>query len=73
MSVCQMRRYGGGGGYGSGGGRGVTRELEVGPIWNQRDAETKCRAKALEMRGEWTGQWRTTVQGRMSVCEIRMR
>ena len=75
MSVCQMRRSGGGygGGYGNGGGRGVTREIEAGPIWNQRDAETKCRSKAQELRGEWTGQWRTTVQGRMSVCEIRMR
>lgn len=71
MSVCGIRferRGGGSGGYG-----GVTREFEVGPIWNQRDAETKCRAKAMELRGEWTGQWRTTQQGRMSVCEIRMR
>jgi hypothetical protein len=82
QSVCQMRRGGGGGygnggnnngGYGNGGGRGVTRELEVGPIWNQRDAEAKCRTKANEVRGDWTGQWRTTVQGRMSVCEIRFR
>lgn len=62
-----------GGWNGGGGGRGVTRDIEVGPIWNQRDAEGKCRNKAVEMRGEWTGQWRTTVQGRMSVCEIRFR
>ena len=72
MSVCQMRRSGGGGGF-SGRDNGVTREVEVGPLWNQRDAETKCRAKANELRGEWTGQWRTTVAGRMSVCEIRLR
>ncbi|MEZ0242330.1 MAG: mannan-binding lectin, partial [Sphingomonas sp.] len=86
MSVCEMRRDGRGGGYGNGGGGGygnggggggygggVVREFDVGPIWNQRDAETKCRQKANELRGEWTGQWRTTVQGRMSVCEIRLR
>ncbi|RYY25898.1 MAG: hypothetical protein EOP62_12325 [Sphingomonadales bacterium] len=58
---------------GSGWGRESTRSIEVGPIWNQRDAETKCANKAREMRGEWTGQWSTTVQGRMSVCEIRFR
>lgn len=72
MSVCAIRMRGGGG-YGGGYNQGVTREIEVGPLWNQRDAETKCRNKAQELRGEWTGQWRTTVQGRMSVCEIRMR
>jgi hypothetical protein len=52
--------------------RGDSRSVEVGPLWNQRDAETKCRAKAAELRGEWTGQWHTTVPGRMSVCEIRV-
>lgn len=70
MSVCELRR-GGGGGYDNN--QGVTREFEVGPLWSQRDAESKCRNKATELRGEWTGQWRTTVPGRMSVCEIRLR
>ena len=56
---------------GLGRGREDIRSIEVGPIWNQRDAETKCSAKAREVRAEWTGQWRTTVQGRMSVCELR--
>lgn len=69
MSVCEIETGRGGGGWG----RDNIRNIEVGPIWNQRDAETKCRNKAREMRGEWTGQWRTTVQGRMSVCEIRFR
>lgn len=70
-SVCGMRgRAGpGGGGYGD----GVLRSIEVGPIWNQADAETKCTAKARELRAEWTGHWRTTVQGRMSECDIRFR
>jgi len=61
-------RPGNGGGWGTG---GVVRDIEVGPIWNQRDAETKCRDKARDMRGEWTGNWHTTVQGRQSVCSIR--
>ena len=68
---CHKWHGNGGGGYGNGG--GVVREFEVGPLWNQRDAEMKCRQKAVELRGDWTGQWRTTVQGRMSVCEIRLR
>ncbi len=75
-------RPGGGGGWNDGPGRpggpgsgwgsgGVIRDIEVGPIWNQRDAETKCRNKARDMRAEWTGNWRTTVQGRQSTCAIR--
>ncbi len=67
-SVCGMR---GRSMNGPGGGRGSN--LEVGPIWNQADAENKCPAKAREVRGEWTGQWWTTQPGRMSVCEIRFR
>jgi hypothetical protein len=49
------------------------RAIEAGPIWNQRDAETKCNNKARELRGEWTGQWWTTQPGRMSVCQIEFR
>lgn len=73
MSVCEIRT---GGGWGSGGRRGpreVLRDIEVGPIWSQRDAETKCRAEARRLGAEWTGQWRTTIQGRMSVCQFRFR
>lgn len=47
-----------------------TRQLEVGPIWNQADAETKCRRAADASNGRWTGQWRTTTPGVMSVCDI---
>lgn len=62
----------GGGGWDRGGGRGPeTRNVEAGPIWNQADAERKCRDLAQREGGEWTGQWRTTQFGRMSVCEIR--
>lgn len=48
-----------------------TRDINAGPIWNQQDAQRKCPAVAASQGGEWTGQWRTTVQGKMSVCEIR--
>lgn len=78
MSVCEVRVPRRGGRDDDGWrdrdrdrGRSAIRNIEVGPIWNQRDAETKCAAKAREMRAEWTGQWRTTVQGRMSECELR--
>lgn len=43
-----------------------TRDIEAGPIWNQIDAQAKC--PSVCMPGTWSGQWRTTVQGRMSVC-----
>ena len=47
------------------------REVEAGPIWNQMDAERKCPEAARQARASWTGQWWTTVPGRMSVCEIK--
>jgi hypothetical protein len=49
-----------------------TISVEAGPIWNQSDAERKCPRVAMENRGTWNGQWRTTVPGRMSVCELRL-
>ena len=62
MSKCQLK-------YGSSGsGR---RMIEVGPIWNQADAEVKCPKAARKAGGYWTGQWRTTRQGIMSECEIK--
>jgi len=46
------------------------RWVNAGPIWNQQDARVKCPVVAYAVDGRWTGQWRTTRQGRMSVCEI---
>ena len=46
------------------------RMVNAGPIWNQQDAEVKCPVVAYAVGGRWTGQWRTTRQGQMSVCEI---
>lgn len=48
---------------------GRTRDIDAGPIWNQGDADAKCRRVASDARGRWTGQWRTVAPGR-SVCEI---
>ena len=46
--------------------------VEVGPIWNGADANTKCTEAAKAKGGVWNGQWRTTVPGKMSVCELRL-
>ena len=63
MSVCEVK--------GGKSGDGKTKLVEAGPIWNQIDAERKCPEVARRAGGTWTGQWRTTVPGRMSVCEVR--
>lgn len=79
MSVCEIRSWGGNGGRGNDGRGGwgqqreILRDIEVGPIWNQNDAVAKCNAKGRELRAEWTGQWRTTQNGRMSECQFRFR
>jgi hypothetical protein len=64
MSVCELRlpsrdRY-------------VVEVIEAGPIWSQSAAEKKCPEVATANGGTWNGQWRTTVPGRMSVCEVRL-
>ncbi|HEY8021322.1 MAG TPA: mannan-binding lectin [Thermoanaerobaculia bacterium] len=43
--------------------------VNAGPIWNQQDANQKCPATCNNGYGPWTGQWWTTVQGQMSVCQ----
>ncbi|HEY6327558.1 MAG TPA: mannan-binding lectin [Candidatus Cybelea sp.] len=64
MSVCEIR-------LSRPSGRFIVENIEAGPIWSQTDAERKCPAVAKANNGTWTGQWHTTVPGRMSVCEIR--
>lgn len=39
---------------------------DAGPIWNNMDAERKCPKVCGSDR--WDGNWKTTVQGQMSVC-----
>jgi hypothetical protein len=53
--------------------RGEAFRIDAGPIWNQADAQRKCSELADRAGGRWTGQWSTVIQGRMSVCEIRLR
>jgi hypothetical protein len=78
MSVCDIAGgHGGGGGGGKGtwisigghGGKG--KWVEAGPIWNDADADGKCRRVARSVGGKWTGQWKTTKVGRMSVCQVK--
>ena len=63
MSECDIARARGGG----------NRDgwVEAGPIWNQVDADRKCPQLAKSAGGKWTGQWKTTRPGQMSVCEIK--
>ncbi|MEI6430437.1 MAG: mannan-binding lectin [Pseudanabaena sp. ELA607] len=46
-------------------------DVKAGPIWNNQDAKSKCPIVAAAVNGVWTGQWTTTVYGRMSVCGIK--
>lgn len=71
MSVCEIAGAHGGGDWHGGGGWHKVKEVEVGPIWNQMDADRKCPKAASEYGGKWTGQWRTTKMGQMSVCEVK--
>ncbi|MEZ4269343.1 MAG: mannan-binding lectin [Myxococcota bacterium] len=57
MSVCECERP-----------APVKQAVEAGPIWNQGDAQAKCPG-VCKAPATWTGQWWTTVQGKMSVCE----
>jgi hypothetical protein len=63
MSVCEIA--------GGQGGGGRDRWVEAGPIWNQSDADQKCPKVARSVGGKWTGQWKTTRPGQMSVCEVK--
>lgn len=65
MSICVLA-------FRQSSGKDVTEAIEAGPIWNQMDAEKKCPEVAKTNGGAWNGRWRTTVPGRMSVCEIRL-
>jgi hypothetical protein len=45
-------------------------DVKAGPIWNNDDAKAKCPVAAAAVGYEWNGQWRTTVQGKESVCGL---
>ena len=47
------------------------REVEVGPIWNNDDGQAKGKEYERNNPGwKFTGQWRTTIPGEMSVIEV---
>ena len=49
-----------------------TRTVEVGPIYNQKNAEEVAEKYIAEHKGcKWTGKWFTTVPNKMSVIEVR--
>ena len=43
-------------------------DVLAGPIWNNEDANKVCPAICRSYGGEWNGQWKTVVEGKMSVC-----
>jgi hypothetical protein len=45
-----------------------TIDIPAGPIWDQKDAEKKCPIVCAAHLGKWNGQWKTVVEGEMSVC-----
>ena len=45
-----------------------TMDVLAGPLWNNEDAKAKCPAICASYGGTWNGQWKTVVNGKMSVC-----
>lgn len=45
-----------------------TKDVNAGPIWNNDDAKAKCPKVCSPSNVTWNGQWKTTVEGQMSVC-----
>lgn len=43
---------------------------EAGPIWNDGHAKRRC--PQVCQSGAWTGHWKTTISGRMSVCQCAL-
>lgn len=50
-------------------------EVKAGPIWDNDDAQIKCEAlldkvaqKYAGRTVSWDGTWRTTIEGKESVC-----
>lgn len=50
-----------------------TLDIQAGPIWSNEDARQKAPAICASQGGTWNGQWRTVVEGKMSVvgCVFR--
>ncbi|GAB7036477.1 MULTISPECIES: mannan-binding lectin [Catenuloplanes] len=50
-----------------------TTDVPAGPLWNNDDARAKCPHICASFGGEWTGNWRTVIWGKLSVAECRFR
>jgi len=47
--------------------------IKAGPIWSNAHAQKVCPRVCSQNGMDWQGQWWTTVQGRMSVCQCTER
>jgi len=47
------------------------REIFAGPIWDQKQANSKCQLIAANNKGVWTGDWRKTGPNHNSLCSVR--
>lgn len=55
-------------GIGSGTAQAINADIEAGPIFSNSAANTTCPSVCGQYYSQWTGNWVTTVQGAMSVC-----
>jgi len=47
-----------------------TVSIPAGPIWNDEDGTLKGPIVAASYNGSWNGQWKTIVDGEMSVVGV---
>ena len=47
--------------------------IEAGPIWSNDHAQRTCPRVCSRAELDWNGQWWTTIQGKMSVCQCEER
>jgi hypothetical protein len=43
-------------------------DVPAGPIWSNDDAQAKCPAICASYGGTWNGQWKTVIEGKLSVA-----
>ncbi|MFK7905612.1 MAG: mannan-binding protein [Chitinophagales bacterium] len=46
--------------------------IPAGPLWSGTDAEAKAPKVAAAHQGTWTKNWKTVVEGEMSVVEVEL-
>ena len=63
MSVCGCTYH-----VPPGGSSKFTIDVIAGPIFNNDDAKVKAPIACASYGGTWNGQWKTVVEGKMSVC-----